>query len=354
MGLFGKRPKLPSYASVGLESLLQDPEWATAIARAGITPSRCEVVIRVAEALVMGADGMPHNAEPAILFGQDTILAIAYPDEREVRVLTRGKSRAQLQTQRSGFFQIMFGHNAALDVFGFYGHEDNLQRGTTEGEAFGQALSAFLADKLRPQQIVGTPQNLATQLLSLRAASVPGASSPPGVHQNQDTTSITPELLHEARRFMEDWTHIVGQAPDEVFWPALARFGRIGGALQGSALLTPLRTINDKPELRRILDRPWQVWSAIGQRALENGDLELTAWVFLFAYVMTEQVAFDADVIARCGFREPSDESYRAIAAHALAAADRAPDGWSLVERTSSAPTTKAQLQTGLRRMLQS
>jgi hypothetical protein len=91
---------------------------------------------------------------------------------------------------------------------------------------------------------------------------------------------------------------------------------------------------------------------AIGDKALNDGDLELTVRVFLFAWAIVEQVGFDSDRIAECGFMEPQDETYRAIAAQALAATEQAPDGWAVVERTISAPTTKAQLQIGLRDLL--
>jgi hypothetical protein len=67
---------------------------------------------------------------------------------------------------------------------------------------------------------------------------------------------------------------------------------------------------------------------------------------------MVEQIAFDSEIAIRCGFAAPSDGTYRDIAKLALAAADSAPEGWSVVERATTAPTTKSQLQTGLRSML--
>lgn len=169
VGLFNKKPKLPSYAGVGLDGLLRDPEWSYAIGQAGIIPSRCEVVLRISEASVgMGiAAGGVVNASPVILFGQGTTLAMAYPTERDVKVQLRETSRAALQTQRSGWFQILFGAANNLDGFMFWGAPDNIQLGTPEGEKFGQIMSAFLKGQLKPQQVVGTPQSLVATAVSV-------------------------------------------------------------------------------------------------------------------------------------------------------------------------------------------
>jgi hypothetical protein len=167
MGLFGKKkPKLPSYVGAGLDALLQDPEWAYAISEAGIDTNQCEVVLRLADATV-GSGGVPDNATPAVLFGQGNTLAIAFPAERDVRVVKRDKSRAALQTQQSGWFQILFGPVSSLDGFMFWGHEDNLKLGTPEGDKFGKVMSAFLKGQLEPQQIVGTPQSLVSSGVSV-------------------------------------------------------------------------------------------------------------------------------------------------------------------------------------------
>lgn len=163
MGLFGnKKPKLPSYQGVGLEGLLQDPEWAYPISQAGITPGNCEVVLRLSSATIgLGQLGTPPvNAAPAILFGQGNTLSMAYPDEREVKVARKDVSRGELQTQRSGWFQILFGPPQNLDGFMFWGGADNLQLGTPEGENFGKFMSAFMRGQLTPGQVVGTPQSL--------------------------------------------------------------------------------------------------------------------------------------------------------------------------------------------------
>ena len=138
IGLFGNRnPKLPSYIGVGLEALLQDPQWAYAIDQAGIDPARCEIVLRLAEPTV-GSGGVPVSPKPAILFGQGDTLAIAHPAEREIKVVKRDKAGAELQTQRSGWFQILFGPAQNLMGFMFYGPEDNLRLGTPEGDRFGE------------------------------------------------------------------------------------------------------------------------------------------------------------------------------------------------------------------------
>ena len=172
MGLFGtKKPKLPSYVGVGLDALLQDPEWAYAIGQAGIDTRTCEIVLRLANPTVgSGPGAVPENPTPAILFGQGSTLALAFPAEREVKVVKRDKSRAQLQTQRSGYFQILFGAPNNLDGFMFWGGQDNLKLDTPEGEKFGPLMSAFLAGQLKPQQFRGTPQSLVSDAAPARPA----------------------------------------------------------------------------------------------------------------------------------------------------------------------------------------
>ncbi len=180
MGFFSSRkPKLASYAAASLDALLQDPEWAYPISQAGIDPSACEIVIRISAARIgLGRmAGVPVNASPAILFGQGTTLAMAYPTEREVVVQRRDTSRAELQTQRSGWFQILFGPPDNLDGFMFWGAPDNLQEETAEGKMFGAAMLAFLRGQLQPQQIVGTPQSLVATKASV-APPAPEFSDP--------------------------------------------------------------------------------------------------------------------------------------------------------------------------------
>jgi hypothetical protein len=181
MGLFGnKKPKLPSYVGVGLDALLQDPQWAYAIGQAGIDTRSCEIVLRVADPTIgSGPGAVPENPTPAILFGQGSTLAMAFPAEREVKVVKRDKSRAQLQTQRSGYFQILFGPANSLDGFMFWGHQDNLKLDTPEGDKFGKLMSAFLAGQLKPQQFKGTPQTLVSDAAPARPAAPAAAPQDP-------------------------------------------------------------------------------------------------------------------------------------------------------------------------------
>lgn len=178
MGLFGKKkPKLPSYLGASLEALLEDPQWSFAIGEAGIDPSRCEVVLRLAHCTI-SERGMPVNARPALLLGQGKTLAVAFPGERDIQVVKRDTSRAELQTQRSGMFQILFGSAGNLmDGFMFWGDEDNLKLDTLEGDQFGKAMSAFLNGNLNPQAVVGTPQTLAASAPS-SVTSAPPSSAP--------------------------------------------------------------------------------------------------------------------------------------------------------------------------------
>ena len=204
MGFFSSRkPKLASYAAASLDALLQDPEWAYPISQAGIDPSACEIVIRISAATIgLGRmAGVPVNASPAILFGQGTTLAMAYPTEREVVVQRRDTSRAELQTQRSGWFQILFGPPDNLDGFMFWGAPDNLQEETAEGKMFGAAMLAFLRGQLQPQQIVGTPQSLvATKASVAPPAPAPSAPAPEAAAAeapNVDATAYVTPLVRK-------------------------------------------------------------------------------------------------------------------------------------------------------------
>src|SRR5690348_6034017 len=141
MALFGKKPpRLASYVDVSLEGLRADPLWANAIAAAGLDIHRCELVIRAGSALVgTGFGGVPRSVNPAVLLGDGDVLAIAFPGEREVEVVKRPKIRAELQTQRSGTFQLVYGNVSQMDVWMF----NELRSGTPNGEAFGQRVLAF-------------------------------------------------------------------------------------------------------------------------------------------------------------------------------------------------------------------
>jgi hypothetical protein len=197
MGLFGsKKPKLPSYIGTGLDALLQDPAWADAITLAGIDPPSCEIVLRLADPKVgTGGGSAPESARPAILFGQGSTLAIAFPSEREVRVVKRDTATAELQTVKAGWFQMLFGPAASLDGFMFWGREDNLQLGTPEGETFGKIMSAFLEGHLKPQQIVGTPQSLASSGVSVE---------PPAPAFQDPDDALRWRMLHSARTSLAD------------------------------------------------------------------------------------------------------------------------------------------------------
>lgn len=160
MGLFGnKKPKLRDYSSTDLDGLLRDAEWAYAIGQAGIDVDACEVVLRVSGATI-GVNGAPNSVGPAILFGQGNKLALAFPGERQVSVALRDRSRGQLQTIRSGAFQILFGSANSLDGFMFWNGQDNLSLKAPEGELFGKYMSSFMKGELKPGAVRGTPRSL--------------------------------------------------------------------------------------------------------------------------------------------------------------------------------------------------
>lgn len=180
MGLFGKKkPKLRSYAGDDLESILRDEVWLSAMTQAGVEAQRCELVLRLS-ACTISDGGSPIEASPAVLLGQGGVLAVAYPTDREVRVTKRDISRGELQTQRSGMFQVLFGPPSNLDGFMFYGPQDGLKAGTDTGEAFGAALGAFMNGQLAPGQVTGTPQSLAANTVHShpRDAGAQDAGSP--------------------------------------------------------------------------------------------------------------------------------------------------------------------------------
>ena len=198
MALFGnKKPKLPSFVGVGLDVLLQDSEWAYALSQAGIDTRRCEIVLRLADPTVATGFGAGiENPTPAILFGQGNVLAVAFPTEREVKVVKRPRSRAQLQTQRSGWFQILFGPADSLDCFMFTGREDNLKLDTPEGDKFGRLMSAFLAGQLKPRQFVGTPQTLVSDVVPAKP------SAPTTVEDAED--ALRWKMVHSVRGAIEE------------------------------------------------------------------------------------------------------------------------------------------------------
>ena len=166
MGFFN-RSKGVSYEDIDLETLLQDSKWSNAIRQAGIDVNNCEVVIRLASPTVV-TGRVPEFAEPAILFGYGSKLAMAFHTKGQIKVETRETSRAEIQTIDSGMFQILFGPLENHNGFLFYGTKDNLILGTPEGEKFGEIMLAFLRSQLKPGQIFGTPQSLVSTNVSLK------------------------------------------------------------------------------------------------------------------------------------------------------------------------------------------
>lgn len=326
MGLFSSRgPKLPSFVDLPLSGLRSHPVWQEAAARAGIDLANSQLLWRIDEATVMEG-GLPRTGAPALLMGNGSRIAIAIPSEREISVLTRDTSVADLQTQRSGRFQIMFGPMQRMDVWML----GDLRVDTEEGRLFGNTVLSFLQGGL-PRDASASSDSI------LSSGASPDSWSPP------ETTAA---LMAEARAFMEGWTSIVGQASDAVFWDALERFGRLGGAAQGPDL------DHQGVAVGEVLERPWRTWAEISQQAIEMRDYELSARIFFFAWAVVNQVSFDVDTARRCGYVEPSDEIYRVIAERARTAVSRAPDDFSVVERTVQAPVTKDGLLQGLEHLL--
>ncbi len=258
--------------------------------------------------------------------GDGSRIAIALPSEREVTVLARDVSIAQLQTQRSGRFQIVFGPLQRMDVWMLEG----LSAETEEGRLFGNTMLNFLRGTL-------SQETTTTSDAVLNSGAPPASWRPP---------EVTSALMTEARAFMEQWTSIVGQASDDVFWEALERFGRIGDATQGPNLDYSGTNFGE------LFQRPWQTWARVSEQAVEMRDYELAARIFFFAWTVVNQVSFDVAAARRCGYVVPSDESYRLIAQHAQTAATRAPGDFSVVERTIQAPVTKGALLAGLQQLL--
>ena len=168
-----------------------------------------------------------------------------------------------------------------------------------------------------------------------------------------EPTAIGPERLAEAKAFMSEWVHIVGQASDPVLWDALARFGRIGDAVQapnthsGNMQIFDVAKTRFNNDFRAMFDWPWRNWLAIAKKANELGDHELVLHVFFFAWTIQNQVTFDMNVTGEVGFEKPSTETFRAIAAEALAAATAAPADFAVVERAIQPPVPRAAIMSG-------
>lgn len=164
-----------------------------------------------------------------------------------------------------------------------------------------------------------------------------GAAPPP------EPIEVGTERLAEAKAFMAEWIHIVGQASDPVFWDALARFGRIGDAVQSPNTMQIFNVAESRfnNDFKAMFDWPWRNWLAIARAANRDGDHELAVQVFFFAWTIQNQVTFDIDVTGKVGFERPSPETFKAIAAEALAAATAAPPDFVVVERAIQAPVPR-------------
>lgn len=159
--------------------------------------------------------------------------------------------------------------------------------------------------------------------------------------------AVGPERLAEAKAFMGEWIHIVGQASDPVFWDALARFGRIGDAVQspnthsGNMQIFDIAKSRFNNDFKAMFDWPWRNWLAIARAANQVADYELAVQVFFFAWTIQNQVTFDINVTGEVGFEKPSAETFRAIAAEALSAATAASPDFVVVERSIQPPVPR-------------
>lgn len=178
-------------------------------------------------------------------------------------------------------------------------------------------------------------------------------SDVPGVSPPLEPMAVGPERLAEAKAFMAEWVHIVGQASDPVFWDALARFGRIGDAVQspnthsGNMQIFNIAKSRFNNDFKAMFDWPWRNWLAIARAANQVADHELAVQVFFFAWTIQNQVTFDMNVTGEIGFEKPSAETFRAIAAEALTAATEAPPDFVVVERAIQPPVPRDAIING-------
>ena len=178
-------------------------------------------------------------------------------------------------------------------------------------------------------------------------------SDPPRVSPPPEPMAVGPERLAEAKAFMGEWIHIVGQASDPVFWDALARFGRIGDAVQspnthsGNMQIFDVAKSRFNNDFKAMFDWPWRNWLAIARAANQVADYELAVQVFFFAWTIQNQVTFDINVTGEVGFEKPSAETFREIAAEALAAATAASPDFVVVERSIQPPVPRDAIING-------
>lgn len=208
MALFGKgRPRLPSYVDMSVAGLRSDPAWVEAIVGAGLDIDQCELVLRIGSAQVATGlgHGSPHFAQPVLLLGHGDTLAVAFPSEREVRVVKRPKSKAELQTQRSGTFQIMFAPVNQLDFWAF----NDFKKGTPDGEQFGQTMLQFLRGQAAQPAVAPSPSSSAPPP-SPRVATASTVSSP----VNPEETAY--QLLHRLAASCSEVMRLHGACAEEV------------------------------------------------------------------------------------------------------------------------------------------
>ncbi len=188
-------------------------------------------------------------------------------------------------------------------------------------------------------------------LFSRKTAS-PSAALPP------QPANVGPDRVAAAKAFMGEWVHIIGQASDPVFWEALARFGRIGDAVQAENTQSDnMRMISEAAnrfnnDFVAMFDWPWRSWLDIAKKASEFGDPELAVQLFFFAWAIDNQVTFDVNIASAVGFEKPSAERFKSIAAEALAAATAAPEDFTVVERATQPPVPRSAIMTGTSQIL--
>lgn len=166
------------------------------------------------------------------------------------------------------------------------------------------------------------------------------------------------QQLAEAKAFMAQWVHIIGQASDPVFWGALAQFGRIGGAVQAENSHSGNMRIFDTAknrfnnDFRAMFDWPWRTWLEVAKKANEVNERELPVQIFFFAWAIKNQVKFDMNTSALVGFEHPSTATFKAIAGEAMSAAAAAPADFAVIERATESPVPRAAILQGTSQIL--
>lgn len=157
---------------------------------------------------------------------------------------------------------------------------------------------------------------------------------------------------------MESWVTTITGSNEQAIWTALAKFGRIGGAVQAANSTSENIQFMEAGRVRfngdftAMFNYPWRTWISIAEKAVEVGDFELAVRVFFFAWTVQDQVTFDMNSSAEVGFGTPAPEVFKEIASAANTAAICAPDEFAVIERTGSAPVTKATILSGTNQIL--